>query len=50
MHVGEQMTADLVLAAGPNKLAIWVASHLSRRPEMIKLVDWLTDELRASEQ
>ena len=44
------LVAPLGFSAGPNKLAIWVASHLSHRPETIKLVDWLTEELRASEQ
>lgn len=44
------LVAPLGFSAGPNKLSIWVASHLSRRPDTVKLVDWLTDELRASEQ
>ena len=44
------LVAPLGFLAGPNKLSIWVASHLSRRPDTIKLVDWLTNELRAAEQ
>ena len=40
------LVAPLGFAAGPNKLALWVAPHLSRRPDTVKLVDWLTDELR----
>ena len=40
------LVAPLGFAAGPNKLVLWVAPHLSRRPDTIKLVDWLTDELR----
>lgn len=43
------LVAPLGFLAGPNKLSIWVAAHLSRRPDTIKLVDWLTDELRAAE-
>ena len=44
------LVAPLGFAAGPNRLVIWVAPHLSRRADTVKLVDWLTDELRASEQ
>ena len=44
------LVAPLGFAAGPNRLVIWVAQHLSRRADTVKLVDWLTDELRASEQ
>ena len=40
------LVAPLGFSAGPNKLAVWVAPHLSRRPDTVKLVDWLTDELR----
>ena len=40
------LVAPLGFAAGPNKLALWVAPPLSRRPDAVKLVDWLTDELR----
>ena len=43
------LVAPLGFAAGPNRLVIWVAQHLSRRADTVKLVDWLTDELRASE-
>lgn len=40
------LVAPLGFSAGPNKLAVWVAPHLSRRPDTVKLVDWLTHELR----
>jgi DNA-binding transcriptional LysR family regulator len=40
------LVAPLGFSAGPNKLAVWVAPALSRRPDTVKLVDWLTDELR----
>ena len=43
------LVAPLGFAAGPNRLVIWVAPHLSRRADTVKLVDWLTDELRNSE-
>ena len=44
------LVAPLGFSSGPNKLVLWVAPHLSRRPDAVKLVDWLTDELRASER
>ncbi len=44
------LVAPLGLAPGPNKLAIWVAPHLSRRPDTVRLVDWLTEELRSIER
>ena len=44
------LVAPLGFAAGPNRLVIWVAPHLGRRADTVKLVDWLTDELRSSEQ
>ena len=44
------LVAPLGFAAGPNRLVIWVAPHLGRRDDTVKLVDWLTDELRASER
>ena len=44
------LVAPLDFAPGPNKLALWVAPHLSRRPDTVKLVDWLTDELRLAER
>lgn len=43
------LVAPLGFAAGPNRLVIWVAPHLSRRADTVKLVDWLTDELRTTE-
>lgn len=44
------LVAPLGFVAGPNRLVIWVAPHLSRRTDTVKLVDWLTDELRRSER
>ena len=44
------LVAPLGFAAGPNELVIWVAPHLSRRADTNKLVDWLSEELRASER
>ena len=44
------LVAPLGFAAGPNRLEIWVAPHLSRHADTIKLVDWLGDELRSSER
>ncbi len=43
------LVAPLGFVRGPNRLAIWIAPHLSRRPDVVKLVDWLHDELRATE-
>lgn len=43
------LVAPLGFVRGPNRLAIWIAPHLSRRADAIKLVDWLHDELRATE-
>ena len=40
------LVAPLGFLAGLNKLVLWVAPHLSRRPDTVKLLDWLTDELR----
>ena len=44
------LVAPLGFLPGPNKLAIWVASHLGRRADAVKLIDWLTDELRLVER
>lgn len=43
------LVAPLDFVRGPNRLGIWIAPHLSRRPDVVKLVDWLHDELRATE-
>ena len=43
------LVAPLAFVRGPNRLSIWIAPHLSRRPDVVKLVDWLHDELRATE-
>lgn len=34
---------------GPNRLSIWTTPHLSCRSDVVKLVDRLHDELRATE-
>jgi LysR family glycine cleavage system transcriptional activator len=44
------LVAPLGFLAGPNKLSIWVAPHLSRRSDTVRLVEWLTEELRTSER
>ncbi len=44
------LVAPLDFLPGPNKLVIWVAPHLSRRADTVKLIDWLTDELRSIER
>lgn len=43
------LVAPMGFVSGPNRLSIWTAPHLSRRPDVVKLVDWLHDELRATE-
>ncbi|MDE2398729.1 MAG: LysR family transcriptional regulator [Burkholderiales bacterium] len=43
------LVAPLGFVRGPNRLAIWTAPRLSRRPDVVKLVDWLQDELRGTE-
>ncbi len=43
------LVAPLAFVRGPNRLSIWIAPHLSRRSDVVKLVDWLHDELRATE-
>lgn len=43
------LLAPLGFVRGPNRLAIWIAPQLRRRPDVVKLVDWLHDELRATE-
>ena len=44
------LVAPFGFVPGPNKLAIWVAPHLSRQTNTVSLVDWLTDELRSIER
>jgi LysR family transcriptional regulator, glycine cleavage system transcriptional activator len=53
MLVRDDLTSGTLVAPfdfvrGPNRLSIWIASHLSRRPDVVKLVDWLEEELRAT--
>jgi LysR family transcriptional regulator, glycine cleavage system transcriptional activator len=43
------LVAPLGFVRGPNRMVIWIAPHLSRRPDVVKLVEWLHDELRATE-
>lgn len=42
------LVAPLGFLQGPNRLSIWTAQHLRRRPDVVRLVDWLHDELRAA--
>jgi DNA-binding transcriptional LysR family regulator len=44
------LVAPFGFVPGPNKLSLWVAPHLARRPDTIKLVGWLNRQLRASEK
>lgn len=44
------LVAPLGFIPGPNKLKVWLAPHLSRRADAVKLVDWLEGELRATER
>jgi DNA-binding transcriptional LysR family regulator len=39
------LVAPFGFVAGPNRLTIWVASHLTGRSETKRLVDWLSSEL-----
>jgi DNA-binding transcriptional LysR family regulator len=43
------LVAPLGFVPGANRLCIWTAPHLARQPDTQRLVDWLTEELRASE-
>lgn len=43
------LVAPLGFVAGPNKLSLWLAPHLARRADATRLVDWLAEELRVSE-
>lgn len=44
------LVAPLGFVAGPNKMSVWLAPHLARRGDATRLVDWLVQELRSSEQ
>jgi LysR family transcriptional regulator, glycine cleavage system transcriptional activator len=44
------LVAPLGFVRGPNKLSVWCAQHLARRPDAARLVDWLVEELRSSER
>jgi len=44
------LVAPFGFVPGPNKLSLWVAPHLARQPDTVKLVGWLTKQLRASEK
>ena len=39
------LVAPLGFVAGPNRLSIWVAPNLSQRPDTVRLVEWLKEEL-----
>jgi LysR family transcriptional regulator, glycine cleavage system transcriptional activator len=43
------LVAPLAFVRGPNRLSIWIAPQLSRRSDVVKLVDWLHDELGGTE-
>jgi len=43
------LVAPLGFVRGPNRLWIWSAPHLSRRPDVVRLIDWLYEELRGTE-
>lgn len=43
------LVAPFGFVAGPNRLTIWIASHLTERSEIRRLVDWLSGELRTDE-
>jgi len=44
------LVAPFGFVSGPNRVMIWVASHLTDRSETRQLVDWLSGELRADER
>ena len=44
------LVAPLGFVPGRNKISVWLAPHLGRRGDALRLVDWLVDELRSSEQ
>lgn len=43
------LVAPLGFVPGPNRLVLWVAPHLVRRPDAQQLVRWLSDSLRETE-
>lgn len=43
------LVAPLGFVPGPNRLMLWVAPHLARRPDMVQLVDWVVASVRDSE-
>jgi DNA-binding transcriptional LysR family regulator len=44
------LVAPFGFVAGPNRLTIWISSHLTGRSEVRRLVGWLSEELRADER
>lgn len=44
------LVAPFGFVEGPNRLTIWVVSHMAERSETKRLVDWLGNELRADER
>ncbi len=43
------LVAPLGFVPGVNRLSLWVAPHLARRPDTARVVDWLMDEMKTSE-
>lgn len=43
------LVAPLGFVEGPHRLSVWLAPHLARRADAVRLADWLVEELRASE-
>lgn len=43
------LVAPLGFVPGRNKISVWLAPHLSRHGDAVRLVDWLVDELRSTE-
>jgi LysR family transcriptional regulator, glycine cleavage system transcriptional activator len=44
------LVVPLDFVPGPKRLSLRIAPHLTRRPDVVKLVDWLHDELRATQE
>ena len=44
------LVAPLGFVPGRNRISVWLAPHLGRRADALRLVDWLVDELRSSEK
>ena len=44
-----KLVAPFGFVAGPHKLVLWLAPHVSPRPDTRALTKWLTEELRDTE-